>query len=45
LSGAPDGATGVVSCAGFISEFTLGFHTCPVGDGNLEERVSGVDGP
>jgi len=31
-----------VSCAGFNFEFTLGFHTCSVGDGDLEERVSGI---
>ena len=40
--GALDGAIGVVSCAGFNSDFTLGFHTYLVGDGNLEERVSGI---
>jgi len=36
------GARGVVSYAGFNSKFTLGFHTYSVGDGDLEERVSGI---
>jgi len=31
-----------MSCAGFNSKFTFGFHTYPIGDGDLEERVSGI---
>jgi len=33
--GTSDGATGAMSFAAFNSEFTLGFHTRLVGDGNL----------
>jgi hypothetical protein len=33
---------GAMSYAGFNSKFTLDFHTCLVGDDDLEERVSGI---
>ena len=32
----------LVSYAGFNSDFTLGFHTCLVGDDDFEERVCGI---
>ena len=31
-----------MSYAGINFDFTLSFHTCPVGDGDLEDRVFGI---
>ena len=42
MRGTSDDATGVVSCERFNSEFTFSFRTCPIGDGDMEERASGI---